>query len=99
MDTEMRVIEITRVGVLSVGRVSGATYGLFGFIGGAIVSLLAVAGAGGSGIFFGLGAIIILPILYGVLGFIFGIISAAIYNLVSGKIGGIVIRTEPAYMD
>ena len=83
----------------TVGKVSGATYGLFGFIGGAIFSLFSVVGGGGSGIFFGLGAIIILPILYGVLGFIFWIISAAIYNLVSGKIGGIVIRTVPANMD
>ena len=98
MHTELRELEITRVGVLTVGKISAVIYGIAGLIGGAIFTLLALAGAGGggAGVLFGLGAIIILPVLYGVLGFVGGIIAAALYNLAAGKIGGIVIETRSA---
>lgn len=85
-----------------MGKVTGVMYALFGFIGGAILSLIALVGAGGPGMggaLFGIGAIILLPIFYGIIGFIGGIVSVVIYNLISGMIGGIVIQTEPASMD
>ena len=37
----------------------------------------------------GIAAVIVMPIIYGVLGFIGGIISAAMYNLIAGFVGGI----------
>ena len=43
------------------------------------------------GILFGIGSIITIPIFYGVMGFIFGMITAFIYNLVAGWIGGLEI--------
>lgn len=46
---------------------------------------------GPSGLLFGAGAIVVLPIFYGVLGFVFAGIGAAIYNLVAGWVGGIEI--------
>jgi len=42
----------------------------------------------------GAAAIIILPIMYGIFGFIGGAIGAWIYNLVAGWIGGIEIELE-----
>jgi hypothetical protein len=67
---------------------------------GAIVSLVVVLGAasgflqrgGGSpliGLLFGAGAVIALPIFYGVLGFICGAVAAWIYNLAAKGAGGI----------
>ena len=38
---------------------------------------------------FGVAAILILPILYGLLGFLGGMLTAALYNLVSGLAGGL----------
>jgi hypothetical protein len=40
----------------------------------------------------GIGAIIVFPILYGLLGFLFGLLSAAIYNLAARIIGGVTIE-------
>lgn len=90
---------LARIGVLSAAKMLGVMYALFGLIFGAFFSLLSVLGAavnngghGGSGIpfpFVGIGAIIILPIMYGLMGFIGGAIAAAIYNVVAGFAGGI----------
>jgi hypothetical protein len=38
---------------------------------------------------FGVGAIIVLPIFYGVLGVVMGALTAALYNLFAGMFGGI----------
>ncbi len=45
-----------------------------------------------AGIVFGMG--LFMPVIYGVMGFIFGIITAAIYNLVARGIGGIEVEVE-----
>lgn len=98
---------IRKVGVLSCGKVMGALYALLGLIFGAIVALISLAGAGLSsmasdesgmpgmfGAFLGAGAIIFLPILYGVCGFLGGLITALIYNLVAGAVGGIELDVQ-----
>jgi hypothetical protein len=41
---------------------------------------------------FGFG--IFMPVFYGIFGFIFGVISAAIYNLIARWIGGIEVEVE-----
>lgn len=45
-----------------------------------------------AGIMFGFG--IFMPIIYGVMGFVGGIIAAALYNLFAGWIGGIEVEVE-----
>jgi hypothetical protein len=52
-----------------------------------------------SGLFaalFGVGAIIFMPIIYGIMGFIMGLITAWLYNLVAGWVGGIEMEFEQA---
>ena len=49
-------------------------------------------GAVVAGIMFGMGLFI--PVIYGLMGFVVGIIGAAIYNLVAGWIGGIEVEVE-----
>jgi hypothetical protein len=92
---------ITKVGALSLGKVMGVTYALFGLLIGGCLALVSLAGAGlasasdesqmpaAFGALFGVGAVILLPIFYGVLGFIGGLIGALIYNVVAGMIGGV----------
>jgi hypothetical protein len=43
---------------------------------------------------FGTGLAVALPILYGVMGFIFTAIACAIYNFVAGFVGGIEVELE-----
>jgi hypothetical protein len=93
---------LQRIGVLSAAKVFGAVYAGMGLIIGAIFSLIAMAQGmvmGGSGDFgtmgpafgmiFGVGAIVLAPIFYGVMGFVGGAIMAFIYNLFSGFVGGL----------
>lgn len=97
---------LNRVGVLSAGKIMGVLYAVMGLIGGIFLSLFAVMGTAlGSlqnqsspeaafGLLFGIGAIIFLPIFYGVLGFVGGIILAAVYNLIARIIGGLELELE-----
>jgi hypothetical protein len=96
---------IRRIGVGSAAKVFGTMYALWGAVFGVIVALIAMAGAGlGAGgdgdmpgwlvPFFGVGAIILLPLFYGVMGAIFGALTAAIYNVIAGISGGLRLDVE-----
>lgn len=101
---------LRRVGVLSVGKVMGALYALLGLIIGAIYALFAILigliGAstasnsgdaligGAGGVVFGVLSIILFPIFYGILGFIGGIISAFLYNIIARAVGGVELEMD-----
>ena len=95
---------IRRIGVGSLARILAALYAFWGFIFGAIMALVAMAGAGMTasdnpmsawfGGLFGVGAIIFLPIIYGIFGAIGGALTAVMYNVVAGMVGGLSIETE-----
>ena len=90
---------INRVAPVQLAKVLGAIYAVIGLIFGCIAALFSMmgglvaqqAGSGSLGMLFGVGAIIFLPVLYGALGFIGGLIVSMLYNLVAGKAGGIEI--------
>ena len=74
----------------------GGIYGLFGLIVGFFItmfSFIGAAAAGGKlgmfGILFGIGAIIFIPLFYGIIGMVVGIVMGIIYNLGAKKFGGI----------
>lgn len=85
---------IKRFGWLSVGLVFGAMYLIIGLIVGVIFFLLSLVAVQETA-FGGIAALILSPVLYGALGFIGGIIVAALYNLVAPVVGGIRIETQP----
>ena len=93
-------MKLRRIGVLSAGKIAGIFYALIGLFAGFIFSMIAMIGMSvGSdlGIWelvMGVGAIIFMPIVYGLMGFVGGISSAAIYNLIAGLIGGLEIELE-----
>ena len=94
MDLSTQSLKLRRVGVLSVGLVMGVIYALIGLIAGFFITLISVAAGGvfdqaGFGFLFGVGSIIFLPIFYGILGFIAGLITALIYNLAAKFTGGV----------
>ena len=53
-----------------------------------------VAAGGVSSIALGIGVMIGLPIFYGILGFVMGMISALVYNVLAGIVGGIKFDLE-----
>lgn len=89
-------MEIKRIGPKSLAKQTGLLYAIFGLITGAFMSLFAILGEDGSGmgIVFGVGAIVCVPILYGVGGLVGGYVTAWVYNFLSRRVGGIEIETE-----
>ncbi len=91
---------LKHVGVVSCGKMLGAIYLIIGLIAGAIFSLISLLGAAaapeGHGLpaIFGVGAIVLFPLFYGAIGFIGGIIVAALYNLFAGWLGGIELNLQ-----
>jgi hypothetical protein len=94
---------IKSIGALSVAKLTGILYAAFGLIIGLVVSLVSLAGgfAAGSdsgmmgfGVLFGVGAIVLLPILYGCMGFVVSLVGAWLYNLAAGAVGGIELTVQ-----
>jgi len=95
---------LRRIDPFSLAKVFGLLYALIGLLVGALISLLAVAGTlwqdsssanDAFGFLFSAGAIVILPFLYGALGFVGGLITALFYNLAAKLAGGVVLELEP----
>ena len=93
---------IKKIKPLSLGKFLGALYGIFGLIAGIIFSLLSTVGSfalpesGFNGLFafFGIASIVVLPLIYGLMGFLGGFLIASFYNFVAKKVGGVEIETE-----
>jgi hypothetical protein len=98
---------IRRISPLQAGKMLGALYACMGLILLPFFALAAVAGAFApsaeqsagapapalfAAMMFGFG--IFMPIIYGVMGFIGGIIAAALYNVFARWIGGIEVEVE-----
>jgi hypothetical protein len=94
---------IKRVNPISAAKIFGTLGVVLGLVIGAFVTLFALMfraavpiaadepGAGFMGLLVGAGAIIILPIFYGVFMFIVGLIQAAVFNLAAKWTGGLEI--------
>jgi hypothetical protein len=97
---------IKRIAPLQAGKMLAVVYGCLGLI---FLPFFALAGMLGAfaqhaqsdqtapaalvgGIMLGMG--IFMPIIYGVMGFIFGVLGAALYNLVARWIGGFEVEVE-----
>ena len=82
------------VGLL-VGIIYGGMFIIMGLVGAS--SELDSLGMGGLGVA-GMGVVflIAMPIIYGLMGFVGGVIMAAVFNLVTGWVGGIELELEDA---
>ena len=101
------VTRLRHVAVLQLALVLAVLYAMIGLIGGLawwlVLSPIMIAGmkssmggAAGMGALTGIGflAIILFPIFYGIVGFIAGLIYAALYNLAAGWTGGVEMTLE-----
>jgi len=100
----MAKVELRRIGVVSAGKIVGLMYGVFGIIAALffvvymlVISLLGVALSRSLlALFpavFGVAFIFLLPVMYGLMGFVLGCLGALIYNFIAGKIGGLELET------
>ena len=90
---------IRRVSPMSCAKVAGVLYALMGLIFGAGFSLFFMLLGSAmdtsevpgplAGMLFGAGAVVVLPIMYGIMGFVTTALAAVLYNLVAGLVGGI----------
>ncbi|OYX21859.1 MAG: hypothetical protein B7Z16_05530 [Algoriphagus sp. 32-45-6] len=90
---------IKKIDVGSAAKVYGLTLGILGFVIGIIYALIfssisslvgdeiPISGAG-----LGVAMLIFIPIVYGIIGVVFGAIGAVIYNFVAAKFGGLEIE-------
>jgi hypothetical protein len=95
---------IRRVGVGSLAKMTAVVYAAIGLLVGAFFAAFAAIGAGmgaASGeetgalaALFGVGAVVLMPIVYGVMGLVGGAITALVYNAAAGVVGGVVLETE-----
>ena len=99
---------LKRVAPLQAGKVLGILYGAMGLLFMPFFLILALVGAfaqRGQSPHDGAGAVAVgmmiamgvaAPIMYGVMGFVFGVISAAFYNLIARWVGGLEFEIEDA---
>ncbi len=89
--------QLTYIAPLRAGIVLGMLYGILSLL---IVPFLVLSFAftartgGAFPAIFGIVFAVMAPILYGVLGFIGGLLAAALYNLIAKWTGGLVIETR-----
>src|ERR1044072_8684465 len=91
-------MQLKRIGPFSLARLGACPFGAIGLFVGACFSLGALVGmtiahdASAAnpvvGLVFGVGAIVFLPLIYGVLGALMALVIAALYHLLAGWLGG-----------
>jgi hypothetical protein len=91
---------VKRIAPLQAGKMLGLLYGILGLI---IIPFFLIMSVFASQLpaqqrvgmmAFGAGFAVFVPVIYGAIGFIFGALTAAIYNLVAKWIGGIEVEVE-----
>jgi hypothetical protein len=91
METQTYILK--RLGVLSVAKILAAIHAFIGLAMGLFITLL-ISVVGGTVGFDGfpgadIGAVVILPLLYGAIGFVMGALVAFFFNILAGLVGGI----------
>jgi hypothetical protein len=94
---------ITRINPMSAARIAGVLYAFMGLCFGFLFSAMSILGAGPGGeagaigaFALGTAAVFLMPIFYGLFGFVGTLIGAVIYNVLAGALGGIEIETQSA---
>ncbi len=85
-------MELKRIGVLSLAKINTIMMAVFGLLLGlfiALVNVIVPSAEGDTLSDLGIFIVIILPILYAVMGFVFGALSAIFYNFIAKWFGGI----------
>jgi len=86
------------IGVGQMAKLLGVLYFMLGIIFavifGLIGSMVPTTEMGNDAMMFGKGFLVMMPFLYGIIGFVFGALIAWLYNLVAGWTGGLDFEFE-----
>jgi hypothetical protein len=90
---------LKQINALSLAKIYGALMAFTGLIFGVFLAIINLSLPQATQqmmfySFFGFWGIIILPIFYGIMGFIAGLLTAGVYNLVSKYVGGLEVELE-----
>lgn len=85
-------LTISKLNIISVARILGILYVILGFIYGILFTLMSLVEP--TFAMFGWISIILFPILFGIMGFVMGIILSWLYNVVASWVGGISFESE-----
>lgn len=90
---------LRRLGILSTATVSAVAHALLGFLVGVAVATVSLVGRrlplpGPLGAMTGVIALVVVPLVYAVIGFAFGAVLAAAYNLAARLTGGVKLLLE-----
>ena len=99
-------LKLKRIAPVQAGKMIGALYALMSllfvpfFLFFMTVGSLAARQSGNTAaapLMFGMGIgfVVFVPVIYGVLGFVFGALGALIYNLLAKPLGGFALEFEP----
>jgi hypothetical protein len=97
---------VRRIKPMSLGKILGVLYAVIGLIIGVLIAIVSAVGStmasgasthSGPNPFammagMGIAAIVVIPLMYGIFGFIGGLIMAGLYNLFAGMVGGVEIE-------
>jgi hypothetical protein len=83
---------IRKFGVGQTAKVLGVMYAIMGVLIIPFVLLASMYDPEGFG--FGFGFVLIFPVLYGIVGFVFTAIGCWFYNIVAGWVGGIEVELD-----
>ena len=94
-------MKIKKINALSFAKIYALTLAIFGFIAGFFMALASFfkvnmpAGASNNSVYaMGVLAVVILPLMYGLMGFIVGWFSAALYNFAVKWVGPVEVDVE-----
>jgi len=88
---------VQRLSSFSVGqtaKVLGLLYGLMGLLAVPVIVMAGILIPERNGAGFGIGYALMIPVLYGFMGFVFTAIGCSLYNWVAGMVGGIEIKLD-----
>lgn len=91
------MVVLKKVGVLSIAKIQSILMIVIGFFLGIFYAIIAASVdkteyATDPLVMLGWWSIILMPIIYGIMGFVIGAIGAWLYNLIAKKIGGVEIE-------
>ena len=94
-----KMLLVNKLGPMSLGKLLGLMYAVFGLITGALMSLVSMGnmmyGSFGPRIMvFGIGAVVAFSLFYGIMGLISGVLIGLFYNFISGFTGGLEMEVE-----
>lgn len=89
-------LELTAYEPISVAKIAGMLHLILGFVMGLVyagigmtMSDVLMESSSMMSFMFGIGGVLVMPLVYGIMGFIIGILCALFYNWLAGRIGGI----------